>query len=91
MQPAAPHTGVPSVVGLTTREADLTLRRAGLLLEVDPKGGGNDKIVLAQAPSAGSPFVSGDVVTVEARCFAAPCPFPGEGMTIYDPCTCAAR
>jgi hypothetical protein len=30
------------------------------------------------------------IVTVQAKCFALPCPFPGNGKQIYDPCTCAA-
>ena len=30
------------------------------------------------------------VVTVRALCFPAPCPSPGKGRQIYDPCTCAA-
>ncbi len=90
--PAPPDRDhVPSVIGLTTREADARLKNVGLVLRVDPVGGGNDAVVLAQSPAAGASLTRGDVVTVRARCFAAPCPFPGEGKEIYDPCTCAAR
>lgn len=90
--PTTPTTrvGVPDVRGLITAEADRALQRAGLLLEVAPVGGG-DSVVISQSPQPGEPVPSNSIVQVQARCFPAPCPFPGEGKEIYDPCTCAAR
>lgn len=87
---AAQNVTVPDVRHSTTRAADNTLRQAGLLLQVDPVGG-DDAVVISQRPDAGRLVSGGSVVTVEARCHPAPCPYPGEGKEIYDPCTCAAR
>jgi hypothetical protein len=88
--PSPTGTGVPDVRGVTTTEADRTLQGAGLLLQVDPVGG-SDSVVIDQSPEPGAPVPADSTVLVQARCYPAPCPFPGEGKVIYDPCTCAAR
>jgi len=83
--------GVPNVIGLTTEQADIRLQQAGLLLEVRSIGGGTDRVITTQSPAPGGRLVPGTSVEVSARCFPVPCPFPGTGKTIYDPCTCASR
>lgn len=95
--PATPPTqsistedGVPDVTGLTTVAADRVLQDAGLLLEVDPIGGG-DLVIVSQSPDPGDPEPADRAVHVQARCYPAPCPSSAEGKTIYDPCTCSAR
>jgi len=80
---------VPDLRGLDTRHADQLLEAYGLKLSVNPIGGKTNKVV-AQRPEVGTVVPLLTVVTVQARCFAAPCPFPGTGKQIYDPCTCAA-
>ena len=92
-RPAQPtgSNGVPNVIGLTTEQADIRLQQAGLLLGVQPIGGGTDRVITTQSPAPEGRLVAGTSVHVAARCFAAPCPFPGAGETIYDPCTCASR
>lgn len=82
--------GVLDVRGLTTTEADHALRGTGLLLEVEPVGG-SDSVVISQSPEPGTQVPADSIVHVQARCFPAPCLFPGVGEEIYDPCTCAAR
>lgn len=88
--PAAEKVTVPDLRALTTSAADGTLRQTGLYLEVIPVGG-NSAVVISQRPEAGQLVSGGSVVTVEASCHPASCPYPGEGMEIYDPCTCEAR
>lgn len=88
-QPAGSNE-VPNVIGLTTDQADIRLQHAGLLLEVRPVGG-TDRVITTQSPAPGGRLVPGTSVHVSARCFAAPCPFPGAGKAICDPCTCASR
>ncbi len=93
-QPQLPIAGqgttVPNLIGLNTVQANQSLATAGLLLEVDPVGGKN-ALVLFQSPLAGTSAAPGSTVVVRASCFPAPCPSPGKGQTIFDPCTCASR
>jgi hypothetical protein len=81
---------VPNILQVTTSQADETLQGADLLLRVRPVGG-EDAVVVSQMPPAGERVFRGSIVLVDARCYPAPCPFPGEGKEIYDPCTCSAR
>lgn len=87
---AAKTAHVPNLLKLTTSKADSMLQGKELLLSVRPVGG-DDAVVVSQMPEAGERVPRGSVILVEARCYPAPCPFPGEGRSIYDPCTCAAR
>lgn len=87
---SAEKATVPDLRGSTTTAAASTLRQTGLHLKVIPVGG-DDAVVISQRPEAGKVVFGGSAVTVEALCYPAPCPYPGEGKEIYDPCTCAAR
>ena len=82
--------GVPDVVGLNTRQAVALLDRAGLQFRIRAIGGRSPTVV-RQLPLPGAPAEPGTVVTMDASCYPAPCPSPGEGKSIYDPCTCAGR
>jgi hypothetical protein len=81
---------VPDVVGLSTTHAVAVVEGAGFRFRIIPVGGTTPTMV-GQDPAAGSLAARGITVTLRASCLPAPCPFPGEGKTIYDPCTCAAR
>ena len=60
----APCT-VPSVVGLSTQEANLALTNAGLIMKVSgTEGSGNPKVI-GQSVSAGTQVEAGTVVTVQ--------------------------
>jgi hypothetical protein len=82
--------GVPDVVGLNTEQAVVLLDRAGLHFQIRAIGGRSPTVV-RQLPLPGAPAEPGTVVTMDASCYPAPCPFPGEEKAVYDPCTCASR
>ena len=81
---------VPDVIGLSTNAAVAAMDKAGLGFEIHPIGG-TAPVVVGEDPGPGTPVAAGSIVALDASCYPAPCPFPGEGKTIYDPCTCAAR
>ena len=81
---------VPDVIGLSTKAAVAAMDKAGLGFEIRPTGG-SAPLILGEDPVPGTPVAAGSTVAMDASCQPAPCPFPGEGKTIYDPCTCAAR
>jgi len=87
--PSIDAVAVPSVVGLPREEAVASLIAVRLLPEVNALGG-DDGIVTAQRPSAGSMLGIGAKVVIDARCEPAPCPFK-PGTEIFDPCSCSAR
>lgn len=82
---------VPDVTGLQREWAEVVLKSVGLLPVVNPVGGADDDVVVAQNPRPGVNAPSASTVLMDVRCFPAPCPAPRAGETIYDPCSCASR
>ncbi len=78
------------LTGLSRGEAIATLEGVGLRYRVTPAGEAPlDDRVAAQAPSPGTLLDEGAEVVIEVRCRPKPCPAPGDGEEIVDPCSCA--
>jgi hypothetical protein len=81
---------VPDLIGMSRTEAEAAIEAAGLLPVVATAEGEQDDVI-SQTPAVGERVEPGHEVTILVRCPAAPCPYPGEGETIYDPCGCLHR